>query len=1140
MRRGGPEVPRATLAALTVLAVGRAGALLLIAEGFAHLIADFSAPATGAALAAVGLLLRSSAGWGTAAVGRRAAALAKRRDRAALVRGVVERDLDAGSVAVLASRGLDAGDSFYTAVVPAAVAAIVVPLGLAGRVLLADPLSALILAVTLPLVPVFMILIGLHSRDRVARAQSALARLADHIAELARGLPVLVGLGRDREQAERLSALQRDSSDRTRGVLRTAFLSALALELVATLSVAVVAVVLGIRLLGGDVGLFEALVVLLLAPECFAAIRELGIAHHAADDGRDVRDRVRGLLAGAPAPDRRRHADAVSVSRLAVRYPGRRRAAVSGVSLRVEPGEIVALAGASGAGKSSILATLAGVLPVGTRTRGVVEAPPDVAWVPQDPRCLAADVRSELAHYAAGAPVDGVLDELGLAGLGGLAPHLLSPGELRRVAVARALVRVDRGARLLLLDEPTAHLDPASAAAVRAAVLRRAPHTAVVLVSHDPATLALAHRAVALDAHPVAVAAESLVAVPEAPAPHRDSPIPAHGRRTALAAVLRPAGLLGVAAVLLGVAATGMGLALTAVSAWLIVRAAEQPAVMYLLVAIVGVRFFGLGRAVARYAERLVTHRVAFRVVDDLRLRLWHGMSARGAASRDLREGGRAVDHLIGTAGEVRDALPRTMPPLIVGALTALGVAATVFLVAPGAAPLAAGGLLIALAAPVGLAVLTGRRAEVDRVRRSSSLLRGIAALGAASRDLRANGVAVGAIAEVEEMSRRTTRAEWRSGLVADAGVQLAPLIAGLTAVAAAAALAGTGEARATVAVVGLVVLATGESLAAAVAGAHRLPALLAALAPLADVLAPVRRPARGGVSIDGPVRELLLDGLAVGWDSGAPIATGVHARVRRGEVLFVRGPSGSGKTTLLTTLLGDLPARAGRVEIDGIALEAIDPAAWRSRVAWCPQEAHVFDSTLRGNLMIGRPRSRAATDDDLNDVLHRVGLTPLVDALDDGLDGRVGPGGRWLSGGERQRLAVARTLLGDADVVLLDEPTAHLDAPTAAEVMADLRRALADRIVVIVSHRAADRGATDVMLDLGQPRRSSSAGTWPATNSSRALATGTHAARSISGNDAIRPDPGGHSISNSPPRIAPGSKPVPSAANTVRAFPEV
>jgi ATP-binding cassette subfamily C protein CydCD len=1059
-------VPRATLAVLTVLAVARAGALLLIAEGFAHLIAG---PASvGAALAGAGLVVRALAGWGTAAVGRRAAAIAKRRDRAALVRGVVERDLDAGSVAVLASRGLDAVDSFYTAVVPTAIAAIVVPLGLLARVLLADPLSALILAVTLPLVPVFMILIGMHSRDRVERAQAALARLADHIAELARGLPVLVGLGRDREQAARLAALQRDSSERTRGVLRTAFLSALALELLATLSVAVVAVVLGIRLLGGDVGLFEALVVLLVAPECFAALREVGAAHHAGDDGREVRDRVRRLLDAPSAPDPRRAAGAVRVSRLEVRYAGRRRPAVSGISLHVQPGEILALTGASGAGKSSILATLAGVLPSGTRTRGVVEVPAELAWVPQDPRCLAADVRGELARYAQGVPVDGVLDELGLSGLADLSPQLLSPGELRRVAVARALLRVDGGARLLLLDEPTAHLDPASAAAVRAAILRRTPHAAVVLVSHDPATLALADRTVALDAHPVAVGAEQRVALPEAPAPHRQAPIPVGGRRTALAAVLRPAGLLGVAAVLLGVAATGMGLALTAVSAWLIVRAAEQPAVMYLLVAIVGVRFFGLGRAVARYVERLVTHRAAFRVVDDLRLRLWHGMSARGAASRDLREGGRAVDHLIGTAAEVRDALPRTIPPLVVGVLTAVGVSVTVLLVAPGAAPLAAVGLVIALVAPAGLAVLVGRRADVDRVTRSSLLLRGIAALGGASRDLRANGVAAGAIADVDELSRRTARAEWRSGLVADAGVQLAPLLAGLSAVAAAALLAATGDPRATVAVVGLLLLATGEPLAAAVAGAHRVPALLAALAPLAEVLAPTRRAERGTVPIEAPVREVSFDDLTLGWPSGAPIATGVRARVRRGEVLFVHGPSGSGKTTLLTTLLGDLPTRGGRLEVDGVALDAIDPAAWRARVAWCPQEAHVFDSTLRGNLMIGRTRTHALADDDLHDVLRRVGLTPLLEALDEGLDARVGPGGRWLSGGERQRLAVARTLLGDADVVLLDEPTAHLDAPTAAEVIADLRRALADRIVVLVSHRAADRGAQDVVLDLG------------------------------------------------------------------------
>jgi ATP-binding cassette subfamily C protein CydCD len=1076
-------VPRATLAALTVLAVVRAGGLLLIAEGFARLIATPGDAPAAAALVASGLVVRAVAGWGTGLAGRRAAAAAKLAHRRALARAVIEQDLDAGSVPVVATRGLDGLDAYYTTVVPAAIAAIVLPLGLTARVLLADPLSALILALTLPLVPVFMVLIGLHSRDRVEAVHDALTRLADHIAELARGLPVLVGLGRDREQEARLAALQRQHSERSHRVLGTAFLSALALELLATLSVAVVAVVLGLRLMAGDAGLYDALVVLLLAPECFAAIRELGAAHHAGEDGRVALTRVEKLLASPRRGDVRRSSRALAVHDLVVRHPGRRAPAVDGLTMTARRGEIVALTGASGAGKSTVLAALSGTLPAGSAVTGILRAPREIAWVPQDPRCGAETVRAELERFAGDADVDGVLGELALGGLAALSPALLSPGELRRVAVARALLRVDRGARLLLLDEPTAHLDSAAAAAVRRAIADRAARVITVLVSHDAATLALADRAVALDTSvPDTTVPDTTVPDTTVPDSLREpvsdsalasllrtpAPIPAEGVRRALGAVLRPAPLLALGATLLGLLAVGMGLALTAVSAWLIVRASEQPAVMYLLVAIVGVRFFGIGRAVARYAERLVTHRAAFRVVDDVRLRLWRGISARGTGSRDLLEGGRAVDHLVGTAAEVRDLLPRTFPPVAVGLLSAAGVVVTVGFVAPEAVVVIAAGLLLALVVPAIVAVLSGRRAEADRVRASSALLRAFAAAGRSAADVRANGVGGAVIADLDRAARTAATAERRSAGRSDVAVQAAPLLAGMTAVVAAGLLAAGGAPAATVAVVGLLVFAAGDALAAAAAGAHRIPGLIAALAPLSRLLAPAPRAERGSARPRARIEALTFDDVAVGWSADAPVATGISGRVRRGEVLVVEGPSGSGKSTLLTTLLGDLDVRAGRLAVDAVALGDLDPQGWRARVAWCPQEAHVFDSSLRGNLTIGRRREHAATASELAAVLHRVGLGTLVDALDAGLDGRVGPGGRWLSGGERQRLAVARALLTDADVVLLDEPTAHLDRPTADALMADLREALADRIVVLVTHHRQDRRAEDVVVRLG------------------------------------------------------------------------
>ena len=197
------------------------------------------------------------------------------------------------------------------------------------------------------------------------------------------------------------------------------------------------------------------------------------------------------------------------------------------------------------------------------------------------------------------------------------------------------------------------------------------------------------------------------------------------------------------------------------------------------------------------------------------------------------------------------------------------------------------------------------------------------------------------------------------------------------------------------------------------------------------------------------------LADLAVAWPGGAPVFSGLSAVAEPGRWLAVTGPSGSGKSTLLSVLLGFLPAAAGTASVTG-------------RAAWCPQEAHLFDSTIRGNLLLGRsPANGPSGDGELLDVLASVGLAGLVERLPAGLDTRIGPGGAFLSGGERQRLAVARTLMTGAEVILLDEPTAHLDAESAQAMLADLRAGLAGRTVVLVTHNPADIHPEDARLVL-------------------------------------------------------------------------
>ncbi|MBX7556047.1 ATP-binding cassette domain-containing protein, partial [Streptomyces sp. tea 10] len=290
--------------------------------------------------------------------------------------------------------------------------------------------------------------------------------------------------------------------------------------------------------------------------------------------------------------------------------------------------------------------------------------------------------------------------------------------------------------------------------------------------------------------------------------------------------------------------------------------------------------------------------------------------------------------------------------------------------------------------------------------------------------------------------------------------------------------LATTVEARAagTISapvVAALVLLPLGliDPLLGAVDAVQQWPALAQSLRKVHAVTATTtrhKRPRPPAGLVPAQVQELTLADLAVTWPQApAPAFRHLQATVRRGRWLVVEGPSGSGKSTLLATLLGHLPAAEGSWQVNGSDSTTFDARQLRRRFAWCPQEAHLFDSTIRGNLLLARGKNDRPTDEDMHEVLTRVGLESFMGGLPQGLDTPVGPSGGSLSGGQRQRIAVARALLTRADVLLLDEPTAHLDAPAAHSLISDLRSALSDRIVVLVTHHAEQRTGADVRLHL-------------------------------------------------------------------------
>ncbi|GAA3871995.1 thiol reductant ABC exporter subunit CydD [Saccharothrix violaceirubra] len=447
---------------------------------------------------------------GSRIVTQREAATVKALLRKRLLRdAAARRGARAGEVTTLVVRGLDAVEPYFAGYLPQLVVAVTVPVAVLVRLSFADLGSALPIVATLPLIPVFAALVGKHTRDRTRRQWDALVTLGGHFLDVVRGSGTLRMFGRARAQARTVRAMADAHRAETMRTLRVAFLSALVLELVATLSVALVAVPVGLRLLDGGVTLHVALLVLLLAPEAYLPLRAAGAQFHASAEGLAVLEnavsenaatRPAAATAAGRPPDLR--TAEIVFDHVTVHYPDRDAPALADFVLRVRPGERIALVGPSGAGKSTVLGLLLGevaptsgrVLVDGVDLRELDRAAwlRQLAWVPQRPTLFPGTVGGNIAL---GGPGD-VREAASAVGVAHLLDerHPLSSGERQRVAVARALVRPD--ARLLLLDEPTARLDNGTEETVLRAAREWSRTRTALLVAHRPALLDVVDRIV--------------------------------------------------------------------------------------------------------------------------------------------------------------------------------------------------------------------------------------------------------------------------------------------------------------------------------------------------------------------------------------------------------------------------------------------------------------------------------------------------------------------------------------------------------------------------------------------------------------------------------------------------------------------
>lgn len=1108
------------LALLAGLAALKGVGLILVADALATAIAQLAAAGSAdverlLATGLAGALLRAGAVWGTQFAARRAGLGAKEKLRGRLMAAGLAGTgggpaPEHGALAALASRGLDGLDNYYTKYLPALVAATVIPLMVVVRVLVADWVSALVIVLTLPLVPVFMILIGLHTQDRVKAAAAGLDRLSNQLLELAQGLPALIGLRRAGGKGRALAKVSDGYRESSMKTLRTAFLSGLALELVATISVAVVAVFIGVRLVYGHMGLEAGLLALILAPEAYLPLRELGAAYHSSEDGVEALERSGQFIdggtagtgaAGTRTPPRRRPAAAnvLEIRNLTVRHAGRTDPVLENVDLGLRAGQAHVLDGASGTGKSTLLYAVLGEAGDAEVLGTIAVRAERTAWISQHPRFTEETVREEVMLHAGYA-----LDAAGLeavyrdANIGHLAARRLvdcSPGELRRVAVARVLARVaaDPDVDLVLADEPTAHLDEVSAARIRAALLRLSARCALLVASHDR-VLAAALRG---------QAAPRTGAAPDA-GPTLNAPVPDVGpaRATETQATTAPAGKRALAhwkllrslpwfrggmglGLLLATLAALFGVGLTGISGWLIVTASHRPPMLHLMVAIVGVRTFGIGRSVLHYAEQLRIHDAVLRFSGNLRERLWDALVAQPRMWGRLTRSGAALGHLVAEVDEVRDAVPRVLVPPVAGIATWAVITVGIGFWAPQALWLALLlGLLAFLVLPLAVLAVEKRTTIAVSEHRIWLAFRVPTLLGAAA-DLRANNATGTALAEFARQDAKATavlRASARGAGLAQGG---AALLSAVAAVLAVAVTTGGGEAAA---IAGLLLLALGEPIANTATSVQQLPQLddvlkrvwanleeapganAAAVEPGAEPRAEANPGAAPGAAA---LTGLRLHDASAGWDERGPVFEHADVELGVGRWVGLTGPSGSGKSTMLATFLGALPPLSGSLQARGAdGRWAQATAADLAAVSWCPQEAHLFDSSVRSNLGLGRELADQPADGELLAVLERVGLGEWFRSLPGGLGERIGSGGHHLSGGQRQRLAVARALVARSRVLLLDEPTAHLGADEALELVADLRAALRGCAVLLVTHDAAVARLADEVIDLSELNR--------------------------------------------------------------------
>jgi thiol reductant ABC exporter CydC subunit len=558
-------------------------------------------------------------------------------------------------------------------------------------------------------------------------------------------------------------------------------------------------------------------------------------------------------------------------------------------------------------------------------------------------------------------------------------------------------------------------------------------------------------------------------------APGDDVVAPEAPVRTTLGLARPVAGRLAIAA-LLGAGAIGGGIGLIATSAWLISRASQRPAESSLAIAIVAVQFFGLSRGLFRYAQRLVGHDAAFRAMADLRVSTYARLETLAPAGLPAFRSGDLLARLVHDIDSLQDLLLRVIGPFLIALLVGAGTVALVWWILPAAGVILLAALLLAATALTWLTGRLSRRSESNQAAIRGELTAAVVDLIEGAPELTAYGALGAQYARTTEIDARLTDVAGASARTAGVGQGLATLLSGLAmwgalVVGVVAVHAGTlnGVLLAVIALVPLAAFELVTDLPTATQTLQRVRRSATRTLEVIHTRPPVAEPTAPRPIPVGSPAALRVRGLRARYgDAGPWVLDGLDLDLFAGQTVALVGRSGAGKSTLADVLLRFLPYQAGSVALNGVEISDLDGDEYRRVVGLVSQDAHIFDTTLEENLRLAR---RDASPADLDAALRGARLWEWTQGLPDGLATRVGAQGALISGGQRQRLALARALLADFPVLVVDEPGEHLDTSTGDALVADLLDTTEGRAVLLITHRLTGLEGVDQVIVLDDGR---------------------------------------------------------------------